>query len=554
MPDSISEISVLPRMREPGEKGRTFRLRWILDLVSDSSRCYVNLLFENVSSGFTIVDSIPPELLSYFTVGSLCTEGRMLERSPGGTPLPISITSGENNIFQEAQYAISDEDFDLSLGGSTYSDISRKQLCFVQEVAGMKVVIPSFVIAGRYYFMSTSLREVILSRHLDSLYHSCSLDETRRHATIHLKRAGNQGDAKAIARFALDPFAKARLDLCKNVHYGYRRRGFQRMKVDFPVKQELTLRCCGELLDRGESGKTFLVLHIAGDNSQFPFDSLDVLYQPQDSMSDTQSQQDAGAFPVSAAKHTGNMVLGAPSRGQVRHFLESTPPLENENENLIRVTKIPVDSAVSSESNSHLHFEKERVDLSAQMADGYDQLVSKVEIREKTEEALKSDFTLEMFVQMVTHLRDDPVSVRSPNGEQVVTIGDFELVQSVAPGSKLTLKESYDRSAENRRRYATVRFTCERLFVCLVEIDQRQIPGGGCSTRVMVSRKAIGEGFANICIDDYLEGNLLASTIERLKDEGIALLTKKHPKPDDLGAQDLWRAKLIEKILQNAGG
>lgn len=272
MPDSISEISVLPKMREPSERGRVFRLRWVLNLVSDSSRCYVELLFENVSSGFIIIDSIPPELLSYFTVGSLCTGGRMLQRSPGGTPLPISITSGENNVFQEAQYALSDEDFDFSFGGRNVmcADLSRKQLCFIQEVAGMKVVIPSFVIAGRYYFMSTSLREAILSRHLDSLYHSCSLDEGSRHATIHLKRAGNQGDAKAIARFALDPFAKARLDLCKNSHYGHRHRGFQRMKVDFPVKQELTLRCCGELLDRGETGKTFLVLHIDGDNSHFP--------------------------------------------------------------------------------------------------------------------------------------------------------------------------------------------------------------------------------------------------------------------------------------------
>lgn len=541
-------------MREPSEKGRVFRLRWVLDLVSDSGRCYVNLIFENISSGYILIDSIPPELLSFFTVGSLCGGGRMLQRSPGGTPLSISITSDENSTLEEAQRAFSDEDFDLSFGGrnAVYSDICRKQFCFVQQIAGMKVVIPSFVIAGRYYFMSTSLREAILSRHLDSLYHSCIMDETTKHASIHLKRAGNHGDVKVIARFAIDLFAKTRLELCKNAHYAGQHRGFQRIKVDFPVKQELSLRCRGELTDHGEGGKTFLVLYIDGDDSRFPFDSLDVLYQPQDPKPDT-SLDDTAAFPVPIAKHTGKMVMGAPSRSQVRQLLESTPPLENENDDLIRVTKIPVDSVVlAPESNSHLLFGKERVDLSAQTADGHGQHVAKIDIREKSDEAVESDFNLDIFVQMVSHLRHNPVSLRSSNGEQVVTIKDFDLVQSVVPGSKLTLKESYDHSTKNRRRCATVRFTCEGLFVCLVEIDQRQIPGGGCSTKVMVSREAIGEGFADMCIHDYLEGKLLASTVERLENEGIVLLTKKHPKPDDLGAQDLWRSKLLEKILQVA--
>jgi len=66
----------------------------------------------------------------------------------------------------------------------------------------------------------------------------------------------------------------------------------------------------------------------------------------------------------------------------------------------------------------------------------------------------------------------------------------------------------------------------------------------------MVSPKSIGQEFADSCINDYLEGILLTNSIEKLKREGIALLTKRHPKDDGSGSQKLWRSKLLWKILR----
>jgi hypothetical protein len=152
VPDNLDNIVVLPKMNLPTEKGRLFRLHWILDLVSDSHRSLINLVFQNTTTKFILVDTVPPELLSYCTIGSFFVKGKRLQAF-NGVEHTFTISSTDTNNFIEARDAFTDADFDLSLAGNSklYADICRNQLCFVLVQNGVNTFQYYSNLLGRWY-------------------------------------------------------------------------------------------------------------------------------------------------------------------------------------------------------------------------------------------------------------------------------------------------------------------------------------------------------------------------------------------------------------------
>lgn len=153
MPTNLDSIVVLPKMSGPSEKGRVFRLLWVMDLVSDYSKCFVTLIFQHTNSNYFLTDTIPPELLSYCTVGSYFSEGRKWKnRRPDGDALAFTINSDEHNSIVYASDAFSDNEYDLSLDEKlpVYSEVLKKQLCLVQQVNDIKIFLKIIPIKNSY--------------------------------------------------------------------------------------------------------------------------------------------------------------------------------------------------------------------------------------------------------------------------------------------------------------------------------------------------------------------------------------------------------------------
>lgn len=556
MPDSLNDIVVLPKMNKPPERSRSFRVRWVLDLVSDSNKSYINLVFKNTTTNFILVDSIPPELLSYCTIGSHFASGKLMSRHYGSKHT-FTIKSTANNKFVEASKAFTDQELDLSLNGHNqfYSNICRQQLCFVQQDGPVKIVIPCFVIAATYYFKSTSLREAILSRRLDSLFHSCTIDNTTQHATIHLKPGGNIGDAYDIARMKLSPFANQRLNICKNHLKTNQSSTYQRLKVDFPVEQELTITAGGRMVDHNDGSKTFIVFNIMSEDSQYPFKSIDIYYEKGESELSSKTGGE-GTFPMPRKGNTRSMTVKQPAQGYVRHLLESSKPAENPHRKSIKEKRFPNKKPKLDEQKIlGVIFDDEKKDLSTQPPAAGDQSASKAEVREKedSEKKPKAESQIDTFIQMVEQLQWETHIIEVAGKAVEVKIESFEKSESLVPrrtkgGKYVTLRESYDNTATNLRRCVYVAFTCMGYYVCLVEIDQTKAKNIGCSTRVLVSEGKIDRSLEKACVQDYVDEKLLADRKKLLADVGVLLRTLNHP-PDATDEETkLWRDRLVKRI------
>jgi hypothetical protein len=557
VPDSLDDIVVLPKMNQPSQKGRMFQLRWVIDLISDSRRSYVNLVFKSTQGNFILVDSIPPELLSYCTIGSHFVDGRLFSKHHG-TKHTFTISSSDMNNFVEAQELFTDDDFDLSFKNKNqtitndnfnktfeswrqhYSDISRRQLCFVQQDGPVKIVIPCFVIAATYYFNSTSLREAILSRKLESLYHSCTVD-AEGHATIELKSSGNLGDAVNIARLKLDPFANQRLNLCKNHLSAKQSQMYQRIKVDFPVEQDLTITARGEMVNHDDGSKTFIVFDILSEDSQYPFKSIDIHYQ-KDENELGENGEGAGTFPRPRKGSSGRMSDRRPTYSYVRHLLESCTPAENPNLKNIDKKRIADKKPARDEQKSpQTVHDKDKTDLSTQPHTTGEQSVSKAEVREKedAEKKPKFEFSIDAFIQMVLQLQDEVHTIQLAGKAIKTTVESFGWSESVVPrrtkgGTYVTLRESYDHKATNLRRCVYVTFTCMGRDVCLVEIDQANAEHIGCSTRILVSGSEINKATAEECVKDYVDEKLLEDRKTELAKTGVVLTVALSVDEEDL--------------------
>jgi hypothetical protein len=545
-------------MSHPREKGRVFRLLWVIGLVSNHSKCFVTLAFQHTNSKYVLVDTIPPELLSYCTVGAYYSEGRRWNiRKPDGTSLPFTINSDENNCIIPTADAFSDKEYDLSLKGKLpdFSNAFKNQQCFVQQLNDFKVVIPCFVLVSTYYFKSTSLREAVLSRKMESLFQECSLDHESKHAEIYLKPAGNIGDAKNIVRFVHDDFARSKINLCKDYLYAYRESSHRPIKADFPVKQKIDIKARGLLTTGNDGGKTFIVFQFEKENSAYPFDTIEIKHDMPENEEPTDEPRQ-GDYPKSSRKPGNRLNTKHASDNIVRQLLESSDHIENENAKAIKETNTVIKIPLEDDKKPWYEHSDEVPELSTQPGSTKDTNTAGASIREKDEqerEHLVS--TLDNFKIFADSLRDFTFTIKSGEAEVSGKIVGYNYVEKIVWKrdyvKRLSKKESYDNSQSNRRKCAYVTFSCHGKNVCLVEIDQAGMTGSGLSTVVLISDAEIRLKAAESVVKGFVLHITLEKRSEELKSQNIHLKTKKHPSTYDEAAQISWRAKLIGKILSD---
>jgi hypothetical protein len=137
----------LLRLSDPKFKDRIFRLCWIQDIFTKPSQNYYKVLFQDIYSGMYLRESIFPEFLSYYTIGSYYQNSRRYNNRPQiGQTIPIDIESTESNSIKRISDVITDDEYNLrnfftvqsgkeTSPGKTidYTSENKRQYCVVFE-------------------------------------------------------------------------------------------------------------------------------------------------------------------------------------------------------------------------------------------------------------------------------------------------------------------------------------------------------------------------------------------------------------------------------------
>lgn len=558
MPADLDNISVLPKMRSEKESRNTFQLVWNLDLQVSSSSCLIKLLFKNIDTGYFIIDSIPPELLSYCTIGSHFKNGKLIKARPIGTIHEFTINSTEANTIVDTKDALADAEYGLSLRSKyvssefkdKLSSICKSQKCLVYHYNNTNIVIPCSVLAGAYYFKSTSLREAVFSRKLEILKENIKFDSVSRYAKITLKPGAADSDAKVIARFLSNEFAKNRFNMISN--HLYATRGMpQQIKADFPVAQELTIKARGQLSTNPAGGQTFVVFQLLREDSHFPFDTLDIERRKYESEG---ANGEPTSFPALSTTSGENMTTSNPASDYIRRTLNNHVTIENPNQDSIRENKLYISTSRAEEEKAVLPIpSSDDVQLSTQpeiSSDGQSVARSNVEtVDDQSNWSAGYEMTLDEFKQMVEKLERNRVVDGSFYSNTVTnfTISRQHVWQRKRSGKmRASLRETY-KGTSNKRECLYVSFCYEGKHIYLVEIDQSGLPGG-CSTYVLISQKPIEKKIANNVVRDYVEGKKLKDLQEELASLGIIFESKHHPRSISDDHLNAWRMRLLEII------
>lgn len=540
---NLRDISILPKMAE--KKGRTYTLLWATDLHYLPGHCSISLLFKNIEGDFYITDSIPPELLSYCTIGSFFKEGKKLENMPPtGDILRFTISSTAHNRIVLAKDAITDAEYPLTFpttgDNATFlfniTEFCKHQHCLVFQSEGLKIVIPSFVIGGTYYFKSTSMREQVFSQKLEGLYEWIKIDSETKNAEILLKPGASDQDASDIVRFATNGFARNRWDMIMN--YIRKRNGqYNPLKVDLPVQQDISILARGNFSENPEGGKTFVVFEILEENSRFPFDTISLLRRRYDS-----SGRDLMTISVSDSKDSDRMTHSSPAAREIQKILKERVRISNPNEKAIVKTKTYIEPDPRGKKEYLIVGVKREgeVDLSAQQEKNSAKKISKAKIERNQEETVAGyEMSLDEFVQMASELKEMEGITGWSYSEQLVW------QKPRYNGKKrLSQKESYDGTEGNRRRCGYVSFQHQWKQVCLVEIDQRGLPNG-CSTFVLCSAEHEAVAEADKVVKWYVEAVTQEKISARLAKVGVVFQVKHHPSSNSEADRSSWISRLL---------
>lgn len=552
MIQKLHEIAILPELLQ--EKGRTFELIWITDLFYLPGRCSISLLFRDVENkGYRYkLDSIPPELLSYCTVGSFFKEGKKLHRlKPKGEEISFKINSTSINQIVPIVRAITDSEYNLDFlaeqqNSSYHHNITaycKHQNCLVFRDDFTKVVIPCSVIAGTYYFRSTSMREQVLCQNLKGLYEWCYIDPDTHHAEILMKPGASDNDASHIARFANNGFAFNRCEMIMNHIRATGNRPPIPIKTDFPVKQELTITARGHLADNPEGGKTFIVFEILKENSEFPFKSITIVRRRYD----PSTGRDMMVLSALDSDSSDRMVNTPPAAREIRKIIEKHVRFSNPNEEAMPTAKEYIEPNPNKKGEYRLVSKEamEEANLSAQRRKNVEQKTAKAQITHRqNREPCNSGYemSLDEFILMVSMLKEREGVTEWSYSEQPVWKKSTKKEMR-----HRSLKETYDGEEATRRRCAYFSFHYFAKRVCLVEIDQRQLPSG-CSTFVLFSTKHEAVKEADNVVKWFVEGLAQEKMRAQLVKEGVTFKVKHHPPSNSKTDASNWVSRLIKII------
>jgi hypothetical protein len=584
IPFSMTEIDIksvkMKKLANPKHGYRTFRLLWIQDINTKLGETHYKVLFQDINpkSSIYLDDDIFPEFLhDQFAIGLHYKKGILINTvAPAGKIIPVTITSTNNNFTQQISEVLSDSEYDLNYsfptkqGPRDYTKYNKRQFCVVFENEKQIIIFPCAVIGARYYFTSSSMRHHLFAMKLDSLYEDIELDTSTRTAKILLRHSASSEDAPHILRFVKNEFAHKQwhavhnslVEISRKYELARKNSYFVPLKIDFPVQQTIQMEIRGfKFWDNNKNKEKILVFEIMKENSQFDFDTITIQRRVKNKLLGDRTVIETERFKTTAlVKNT------YPASRFKRIPIKPTDKRTNPNLDDIKVLREYLDDEYESVIDETVPLTKDiepALGISVMESDGQgdnDTRPASVarqgeEEKDPKERKPREYFVLADFKKLMPHLQQ----------QEEVTGMNISQLRYVPPKYQsrnrklLSLKESYDKTLQNRRVFVCVSFKYKDKSVCLVEIDHDRLVNGP-GTYVLTSDGGENpDSFADMVVRRFVKGEKFKKTETDLQALGINFGSKKHPslikKMSILKKENAfrrWVLDLFRKIMKKA--
>ena len=550
----LSELK-LSKITDARYKDVKFKLHYIADISTKPGENRYHAIFRSIKArtDFDLTEEIPPELLSYYVIGTFYRNGKRLPNEYLGLePIKFPLADGEILKIKEINEITKHK---IPADAKKYIKLIENQYAYFGRIDGYSVIIPCHVIGSAFYFTSTTMRKRIFDSKIESLYYKTGFDDIKGYPYIILKTGVPDSDAAFAYFYAVNKEARLKWHSIKNNLYLEKKAlddkkafsGFVPLKIDFHIEGKFEIFA---ITLKDEASKRIFVYKILNAESLvYNYDKIIIRRYSKDTNKEfDETTRDIMQNPIyrTKTKKTGIISNEAPS------YRNSIKIIEDDGEDdFFGIEKIKEiinkdDNELDKEKgNINFVSGKEAKDLSfSQLRDVRNSNTRPAE----TKKAEQDYFSLDDFKELAKTFKE--------KYDEFIEKDCFIISEPtklpVRKGKKrLNIKESYD--GRNLRKYITARFVFTggeaHKNVLLIELDQKY-SGKGFSTYILIGENIITAAQKTDFLRRYLLNMNLDNIENYLSTQDIGLVRKKHPDKSYKGKSfERWCKDLYKKII-----
>lgn len=254
----------------------SYEIIFVLDIDYLKYPYYYKVLVKDIKTNFYTTILIPPELLRYrYKIGNIYKGNKTIGRNNLIKSATFTIDTSNELQIKTLKEVISESDLNLV----TYDYLKHfylKQYCYSFEFDDFQLIVPSYTIANRFYFLSSSMKKAMFVNSLSSLCEDKKFYKEDNTVFISVLPAAAKRDYPFICRFLENKDAKDNLTYFINLKSSQdKTKPFSQIKANFPTKEEFEIDTSYIILNNSPKPK-ILVLDIFNDSSSFNFSKIHV--------------------------------------------------------------------------------------------------------------------------------------------------------------------------------------------------------------------------------------------------------------------------------------
>ena len=254
----------------------SYEIIFVLDIDYIKYPYYYKILVKDIKTNFYTTILIPPELLRYrYKIGNIYKGNKTIGKNTLIKSATFTIDTSNELQIKTLKEVISESDLNLV----TYDYLKHfylKQNCYSFEFDDFQLIVPSYTIANRFYFLSSSMKKAMFVNSLSSLCEDKKFYKEDNTVFISVLPTAAKRDYPFICRFLEDENAKDNLTYFINLKSSQdKTKPFNQIKANFPTKEKFEIDTSYIVLNNSPKPK-ILVLDIFNDSSSFNFSKIHV--------------------------------------------------------------------------------------------------------------------------------------------------------------------------------------------------------------------------------------------------------------------------------------
>lgn len=543
----------LTKLSEKKHKNKTFKLVSVMNTTIDTETRAYRLLFKDIGSNMYLIEYLAPELLFNFSVGAYYKDSYLTNDKPDGNYKEIFL-SGSRYQNGKIRDFMEDDEFDFnhkikSNGGVTdFSNEIKDQYCIAYKVDGETVILPSYLIGEKFFFVSTNMRRRIFDSQPERLYEKIEYENDK--PIVYLKPGVAFADAPYLAHIHQYKYASDRWQAIRNSlnKEQYERSGsvwHVPLNITLPFKNIIKMSVRYSQLPNNK----ILIHEIFDHENFFSFTNIEIVTSGKEGEETNDPRQ---VVPKTNRRKKKKLTDTRPDirntyagiRNKVEEKMlkyqgveiehtvkkdKETPKMPTSTENSKESTNVSSLSPIAGgdEGTSHLNANKDNDD-------------EKKTKREPNK--CKTLFMRQHFEQIYRAL----AGINEVKAPQKYTDNIYPKRIGV---KKCNLKETYGKKCDHRRKWHYFNFIYNDKYIAVIDLDQNGLSNGS-SVFIFKSLKSIRENDINQLLRDYAGNKKIKDMKKSFKSKGITLITKKHKCPEKKGHARIWAFGLLGN-LQN---